>query len=292
MTYTQKSSSCFQTTPWRALGRTSGPLPALSFHGGVSFVATTPSTSWKLSPLPLPQCRTIPCLHIGVTAHLLHHCPRPLLLCLRILQLQNNASFSHEQPNSRHYFRPYSDISFLTPLFSATLATKLIFVQVLVQTVKNLPSRPETWVWSLGGEDPLEEGMATHSSILGWRTPDSPWGLKETDRTERLMLFTISNLQREGTLFPRPGEFHGLYGPWGRKELDTTERLLLHFTLSLSATMPTSFPVPSSVSYVCWENRCKRICCSRARWDSQPYVWITGKDHFYMLGKSQTSASN
>ena len=168
MTYTQKSSSCFQTTPWRALGRTSGPLPALSFHGGVSFVAATPSASWKLSPLPLPQCRTIPCLHIGVTAHLLDHCPRALLLCLRILQLQKNASFSHEQPNSRYYFSPYSDISFL----------------------------------------------------------------------------------------------------------------------------PTSFPVLSSVSYVCWEESCKRICCSRARWDSQPYVWITGKDHFYMLEKSQTSASN
>ena len=36
--------------------------------------------------------------------------------------------------------------------------------------VKNLPT-PETWVQSLGQEDPLEEGMATHSSILAWRIP-------------------------------------------------------------------------------------------------------------------------
>ena len=39
-------------------------------------------------------------------------------------------------------------------------------------TVKNLPAMqetPETWVRSLSGEDPLEEGMATHSSILAWR---------------------------------------------------------------------------------------------------------------------------
>ena len=38
----------------------------------------------------------------------------------------------------------------------------------------------ETWVWSLGGEDPLEEGMATHSSILAWKTPwtDEPGGLQ------------------------------------------------------------------------------------------------------------------
>ena len=37
--------------------------------------------------------------------------------------------------------------------------------------VKNLPAMQETWVRSLGQEDPLEEGMATHSSILAWRIP-------------------------------------------------------------------------------------------------------------------------
>ena len=35
----------------------------------------------------------------------------------------------------------------------------------------NLPAWQETWVQSLGGEDPLEKGMATHSSILAWRIP-------------------------------------------------------------------------------------------------------------------------
>ena len=51
----------------------------------------------------------------------------------------------------------------------------------------------ETWVQSLGREDPLEKEMATHSSILAWRIPwreepggYSPWGSKESDRTERL----------------------------------------------------------------------------------------------------------
>ena len=42
---------------------------------------------------------------------------------------------------------------------------------LMAQTVKNLPAMKETWVRSLGGEDPLEEGMATHSSILAWRIP-------------------------------------------------------------------------------------------------------------------------
>ena len=37
--------------------------------------------------------------------------------------------------------------------------------------VKNLPAMRDTWVRSLGWEDPLEEGMATHSSVLAWRIP-------------------------------------------------------------------------------------------------------------------------
>jgi len=41
----------------------------------------------------------------------------------------------------------------------------------VVQLVKNPPVMQETWVHSLGWEDPLEEGKATHSSILAWRIP-------------------------------------------------------------------------------------------------------------------------
>ena len=39
----------------------------------------------------------------------------------------------------------------------------------MAQTERNLPAVQETWVQSLGREDPLEKGMATHSSILAWR---------------------------------------------------------------------------------------------------------------------------
>ena len=42
---------------------------------------------------------------------------------------------------------------------------------LVAQAVKNLPAKQETWVRSLGQEDPLEKGMATHSSILAWRIP-------------------------------------------------------------------------------------------------------------------------
>ena len=43
------------------------------------------------------------------------------------------------------------------------------WASLVAQTVKNLPAMQETWVRSLGLEDPLEEGKATHSSILAWR---------------------------------------------------------------------------------------------------------------------------
>ena len=42
---------------------------------------------------------------------------------------------------------------------------------LVTQMVKNLPAVQETWVQSLGQEDPLEKGMATHSSILAWEIP-------------------------------------------------------------------------------------------------------------------------
>ena len=53
-------------------------------------------------------------------------------------------------------------------------------ISLVVQTVKNLPAMWETWVQSLGQGDPLEKGMATHSSVLVWRIPwtEKPGGLQ------------------------------------------------------------------------------------------------------------------
>ena len=59
---------------------------------------------------------------------------------------------------------------------------------MVAQTVKNLPAVQETLVQSLGLEDPLEKGMATHSSILAWRIP---W-TEEPDRLQSM------GLQRAG----------------------------------------------------------------------------------------------
>ena len=149
---------------------------------------------------------------------------------------------------------------------------------LVAQLVKNLPAMWETWVWSLGWEDPLEKGKATHSSILAWRIPWTiPWGCKESDTAEWLSLsffwydkdclgFPSGSAGKESTcnvgdlglisgLGRSPGEgkgyplqYSGLENsmdcvvPWGHKESDTTERLSLHFTSLGPSTGGRSFP--------------------------------------------------
>ena len=56
----------------------------------------------------------------------------------------------------------------------------------MTKTVKNLPAMWESWVQSPGLEDPLEKGMATHSSILAWRIPwtEEPGGLQSMGVTK------------------------------------------------------------------------------------------------------------
>ena len=70
------------------------------------------------------------------------------------------------------------------------------WASLVAQMVNNLSAMEETWVRSLGQEDPLEEGMSTHSSIFAWRIlwTEEPfglqsWGCKELDTTEQLTLF-------------------------------------------------------------------------------------------------------
>ena len=69
----------------------------------------------------------------------------------------------------------------------------------MAQLLKNLPAMREIRVWSLGWEDPLEEGMAIHSSILAWKIP---W----TEEAAGLL-----------------GHMWTACGPWDHTELDMTE---------------------------------------------------------------------
>ena len=92
----------------------------------------------------------------------------------------------------------------LMSLMSLALArrfftTSTIWEASLVpQMVKNLPAMPETKVWSLGGEDPLEEEIAIHTNMLAWRIPWKrslagyrPWGQGESVTTDRLTLSQV-----------------------------------------------------------------------------------------------------
>ena len=77
------------------------------------------------------------------------------------------------------------------------LLLTLFWASLVAQRLKPLPAMPETWIQSLGQEDPLEKEMATNSSIVAWRIP---W----------------------------PEELGGLQST-GRKESDTIEQLHFHF---------------------------------------------------------------
>ena len=77
----------------------------------------------------------------------------------------------------------------------------------MAQLVKNLPEMQETWVRSLGWEDPLEKGKVTHSCILAWRIPwtDCQW---MNSKSSRLRLFatlwTVESME-----FSRPEYWSG-----------------------------------------------------------------------------------
>ena len=82
-----------------------------------------------------------------------------------------------------------------------TLTWRLVLLPPLV--VKNLPAVRETWVQSLGWEDPLEKGMATHSSIpaceIPWTEEPTVQGVaKESDVTEQLTHTHYYQLETKG----------------------------------------------------------------------------------------------
>ena len=93
---------------------------------------------------------------------------------------------SRLQPIVSQSQTPLSNFTFTftrpTPIIHIVTGLELTVERssLVAQRLKRLPAMLETWVWSLGPEDPLEKKMATHSSILAWRIPwmEEPAGLQ------------------------------------------------------------------------------------------------------------------
>ena len=79
--------------------------------------------------------------------------------------------FGHPSPLLSVEREPAQFLDSLSSALSPLSAPLLCALPLVAQRLKRLPAMWETWVRSLGQEDPLEKEMATHSSILAWRIP-------------------------------------------------------------------------------------------------------------------------
>ena len=84
---------------------------------------------------------------------------------------------------------------------------------LVAHLVKNPPAVHETWVWSLGWEDPLEKGKATHSSILAWRIPWIVWSLGSQRIGHDWVTFTFTFIFK-GTISKQVISNHPCGLPW------------------------------------------------------------------------------
>ena len=148
----------------------------------------------------------------------------------------------------------------------------LLNCSLVTQMAKNLPAMQETQVWSLGQDDPLEKGIATHSSILAWRIP-------QTEEPGRLQSMRLCNQV------------------WPQYELWSQEKWPLNRSLSYDTVLQ-------------WWLRQQRICLQCRRPGFNPWVrktpwkrkrqptpvFLPGESHgqatIHGVAKSQTWLSN
>ena len=95
--------------------------------------------------------------------------------CLTSIINYNENKLRHSEVQS-----PFTRQSSSIDMKQLTITENLLWASLLARMVKNLPAVRETWVWSLGQEEPLEKEMITHSSILSWKIPwtEQPGGLQ------------------------------------------------------------------------------------------------------------------
>ena len=99
--------------------------------------------------------------------------------------MKNKKSLSSNQKKYKLIENPLCDLS------------NYLRASLVPQLVKNPPAMLETWVQSLGWEDPLEKGKATHSSILAWRIPWTVQFMGVTKSQTQLSDFHFSNMKQD-----------------------------------------------------------------------------------------------
>ena len=127
---------------------------------------------------PALQADSLPLSHQYCSEYsILYICPsiipEALHLRLRYLCLTPSSSLAFPQMSHFPWVLSVLLIYIATPPLpvSTPYSLALTRASLLTQKVKNPPAMRETWVWSLGGKDPLAKGVATHCSILVWRIP-------------------------------------------------------------------------------------------------------------------------
>ena len=92
-----------------------------------------------------------------------------------------------------------------------------LWASLVAQMVKSLPAIRQTWVWSLGGEESPEKGMATHFSILARRTPwkEEPGGLQSME-SQRVSHDWATHAHSENLLYDTEPKASALWQPRGR----------------------------------------------------------------------------
>ena len=119
------------------------------------------------------------------------------------------------------------------------------WISLVAQRVKHLPAMWETWVQSLGQEDPLEKEMATHSTILAWRIPwmEKPGRLQSTGSHSQKWLSNFTSLENEKKKKMHTRHFSSVR--FSRSVV--SDSLRLHESQHANS-IPVHHPCPSSLS--------------------------------------------
>ena len=140
------------------------PVSWLRNHGSMdSSLLFLSHFTLNLSAHPL----TLSSEQIHIWPHIFHGPDANCHLCSP--KLQHSLGYRSSASSSDHPTGHCSNATF--SLKSTQLMSYFSWASLVAQLVKNPPAMRETWVWSLGWEDPLEKGKATHSTILAWRIP-------------------------------------------------------------------------------------------------------------------------